>query len=168
MTKGIYLLLGSNLGDKRANLISAQEKINEIIGRVITCSNIYHSEAWGNTHQPSFLNQVILIKSYKTPNELLVLLQKIENEMGRIRIEKWSERLIDIDLLYFSDLIIDQKELKVPHPEIANRRFTLIPLVDLAPKLVHPIHQKTNLELLGICKDSLKVWALKGSETDAI
>jgi len=164
MTNGIYLLLGSNLGDKWVNLLNARRQINELAGKVSLCSMIYHSAAWGKASQPSFLNQVISISSELTPKQLLSVLQSIEYEMGRVKIEKWGARIIDIDILYFSDLIIDQPELKIPHPEIAKRRFTLVPLVELIPEFIHPVLQKTNLGMLKVCNDYLNVRPMEHQE----
>lgn len=154
---GIYLLLGTNLGNKLKNL----EKVIELLvaNRIAIRreSSIYETAAWGIEDQPSFLNQVIEIETSKTPEKLLELLQEIELKMGRIREVKWGERLIDIDILYFGDTIIDQENLKIPHPEIQNRKFTLQPLVEINPELVHPVLKKTQKVLLEECNDSLDV-----------
>jgi len=158
MTKGIFLLLGSNLGDKRANLETALTLIKSLAGQIVQHSKIYQSEAWGKTSQPVFLNQVIMITSPNSPFELLSNLKKIEKNMGRVKYDKWGERLIDIDILYFSNLIIDQPQLTIPHPQITKRRFALTPLVEIAASFIHPIEKLSNHELLKICPDKLKVW----------
>ena len=156
MTEGIYLLLGSNMGDKRQQLTTAIDKIS-IENKIITKSAIYETSAWGNTNQPSFYNQVIRINTSLNPQELLAHLLSIELQMGRIRKEKWGQRVIDIDIIYYNDQIISSHQLSIPHPEIQNRKFTLIPLVEIAPRFEHPLLKKNQKELLGLCKDTLEV-----------
>ncbi len=155
--EGIYLLLGTNLGDRMANLQRAKELMMTKMITVIRESSVYETAAWGIEDQPSFLNQVVQIDFYRAPSRLLALLLEIEEQMGRVREEKWGSRLIDIDILYFKDELIDEKDLQVPHPEIANRRFTLLPLVELAPSLLHPANGKTQQELLDETTDPLEV-----------
>lgn len=155
--EGIYLLLGTNLGDRMANLQRAKELMMTKMITVMRESSVYETAAWGIEDQPSFLNQVVQIDFNRPPARLLELLLEIEQQMGRIREEKWGSRLIDIDILYFKGQIVDSKELKIPHPEIQNRRFTLLPLVELAPDLQHPILKNTQEELLGQTPDQLEV-----------
>ncbi|PWL27423.1 2-amino-4-hydroxy-6-hydroxymethyldihydropteridine diphosphokinase [uncultured Roseivirga sp.] len=154
---GIYLLLGSNIGRRLKNLDRAKELIvsNGII--IKKESQIYETAAWGNEDQEAFLNQVIEIETKKSPQRLLQITQLIENEMGRVRYEKWGKRLIDIDILYFDDLIFQENDLSLPHPGIADRRFTLVPLVEIASEMVHPVLEKTQAELLSVCEDQLEV-----------
>lgn len=151
-----YLLLGTNLGDRSKNLSQARGLISTI-SRITEESSVYETAAWGITDQPNFLNQVIVIDGIKDPRVLLSQIQEFEIEIGRIRKEKWTARLIDIDILYFGDKVIADKILNVPHPEIQNRRFTLLPLVELAPDFVHPVLQKSTQELLNQCNDQLSV-----------
>jgi len=157
MTKGIYLLLGSNLGDKKANLELAKTLIQQNTGHIKRQSSIYETAAWGKTDQPSFFNQVVEMDTSLEPRQLLVFIQQTEKEMGRVRIEKWGQRLIDIDLLYYHDTMVSSTDLTVPHPGIPERRFTLVPLVELAPDFVHPVLKKSHTALLKECKDPLKV-----------
>jgi len=157
MTNGIYLLLGSNLGDKKVNLDKAQELVHDQVGNVLRASVTYETAAWGKTDQPSFYNRVVEIRSGLNPVNMLRAINLIEHDMGRIRIEKWRERIIDIDILYYESQVVDTPRLKIPHPGIAYRRFTLVPLVELVPDLVHQILNKTNDELLDNCRDMLKV-----------
>ncbi|MCR9253050.1 MAG: 2-amino-4-hydroxy-6-hydroxymethyldihydropteridine diphosphokinase [bacterium] len=153
---GIYLLLGSNLGDKRETINQAIKSINSF-APVITKSYIYETAAWGKMDQPSFYNQVILVNSNLNPEDFLQRLQQIEIALGRQRFEKWGERTIDIDILYFGNSLIKLENLSVPHPEIQNRRFTLVPMNEIAPDFVHPIFQTTQAKLLDDCKDNLQV-----------
>ena len=157
MMGGIYLLLGSNLGDRREKISLACELINEFAGKIVKYSRIYETAAWGRTSQPAFLNQVVEIESHSKPKQLLNILQEIENKLGRVRRDKWGERVIDIDILYYGDLITQQKHLSIPHPEIPSRRFTLIPLVEIAADFINPLHMKSNSELLRECNDELMV-----------
>ncbi len=157
MTNGIYLLSGSNIGDRMANLAGAVDLIEKEAGTVVAQSQLYETEAWGIEKQPLFLNQVIEIATDLNPHLLLHHLLDIEKKMGRERVIKWGERLIDLDILYYGNTVIEEPELKIPHPYISQRRFTLIPLCELAPLLVHPVLKKNQLELLNDCPDPLKV-----------
>ena len=157
MTDGIYLLLGSNQGDKRKHINAAIKLINQEAGKILKKSSYYRTGAWGKTDQPEFLNMVIEIESFLNPHDLLKVLLNIETKLGRVRREKWKERLIDIDILYFADQVVDEESLKIPHPEIANRRFTLVPLVEIAADYFHPVLKKCNSLLLDECLDQLSV-----------
>ena len=157
MTKGIYLLLGCNLGDKNANLKQAKTLIQARIGQIEGLSSVYETAAWGKTDQPTFLNQVIEVSTSLSAGSLLSATQQIEKDIGRVRIEKWGERIIDIDLLYYNDNIYSSEHLSIPHPGIPARRFTLVPLVELAPDFIHPVLEKTNRTLLAECQDTLPV-----------
>lgn len=152
MEGGIFLLLGSNLGNRLQNLSDARNKI----GGIVASSSVYMTGAWGNTTQPDFLNQAIQIETQLNPDELLSRLLMIEIEMGRVRIEKWGPRVIDIDILFYNDVIVNTKSLTLPHPEIQNRRFALAPLAEITD-LTHPIFEKTIRQLLDECKDTLEV-----------
>lgn len=152
-----FLLLGTNLGNRAHNLSVVKKNITDkSIGSIINLSSLYETAAWGITDQPSFYNQIIEIKTELGPLELLRACLTIENEIGRKRIQKWGPRLIDIDILYYGDLCVDTKELHIPHPEIQNRRFTLVPLVEISPNFIHPKFKKSNMELLQECTDSLE------------
>ena len=153
---GIFLLLGTNKGDKNSNLEVSMSLLQRK-ATLKTKSSLYETAAWGKTDQPSFLNQVIEVNTEQTPEELLEFILSIELEMGRIRKEKWGERLIDIDILYYGTKVVHIENLSIPHPEIQNRRFTLAPLVEICPTFVHPIFGKTQKQLLQACEDPLPV-----------
>jgi len=159
--KGIYLLLGSNLGDREEMLDTARRLIKKWIGPIVNCSFIYETEAWGIEDQPDFLNQALEIETKLKPGEVLDLISKIEKEMGRKRYQKWGTRIIDIDILYFSDKVIDTEQLKIPHPGNPKRKFVLIPMVEIAPGLIHPSLSLTQEELLKRCQDPLLVKLFK-------
>ena len=143
-----YLLIGGNLGDIPVNLQSARERLEQLIGPIVQSSAYYQTSAWGMEEQPDFLNQVLLIETKLSAFACLEQMQLIENELGRIRVEKNGPRLIDIDLLFFNDVVIRSPDLTVPHPLLHTRNFTLVPLVEIAPDLSHPLLQKTMTELL--------------------
>jgi 2-amino-4-hydroxy-6-hydroxymethyldihydropteridine diphosphokinase len=124
---------------------------------MLQASSIYRSAAWGPIQQDDFANQVVRVAYNGSPQSLLQLILNIEETMGRKREVKWGPRIIDIDILYFGDMIIDEPGLQVPHPEIANRRFTLAPLSELAPDFKHPVSKKKQALLLAQCPDSLSV-----------
>jgi len=155
--KSIYILLGANLGDRLMQLNSALSALEDSLGNIAKVSAIVETEAWGVEDQPSFLNQVIEVKTFLNPIEALEICQSIENQLGRVRSEKWGARVIDIDILYYENEHINLPNLQIPHPYIQDRKFTLIPLVQIAPEYIHPILKKSNKELLAICTDPLDV-----------
>lgn len=160
MTNGVYILSGSNLGKRMVNLAKALELVEQNAGKVVAQSQLYETAAWGIQDQAPFLNQVMELETPLSARELLNALLEIEQKMGRQRKEKWGERLIDLDILYYGNSIIEEPGLNIPHPLIAQRRFTLVPLCELAPLLVHPVLRKDQLQLLEECPDKLevKVW----------
>jgi len=157
MMKGIYLLLGSNLGQRRANLGRAWELIDKHAGPVKMVSSIYETEPWGRSNQQYFFNQAVQINTSLSPLELLETIHRIESKLGRIRYQKWAERLIDVDILYYDNKVIESDSLTIPHPELHNRMFTLIPMAEIAPLFNHPVLGKTSVELLQECNDVLEV-----------
>ena len=142
-----YVALGSNLGDKEANLRKALELLEERGGEVVKTSSFICTEPYGVTDQPQFLNGVCEVRTSLEPLELLHTLLDIEQEMGRVRLRHWGERNIDLDLLLYEDVVMDTPQLKLPHPDMQNRDFVLLPLAEIAPELVHPILQKSIEEL---------------------
>lgn len=154
---GIFLLLGSNQGHPAKKLAEARSRIQDAAGAILRSSGEYITAAWGEADQPDFRNQVIEIESALDPHRLLEVLLQIENEMGRIRSRKWGPRIIDIDILLFRDLIIDQSGLRVPHPGLPDRRFTLLPLAEIGGDVIHPTSGKTITAILEACTDQLSV-----------
>lgn len=161
--EGIFLLLGSNLGDKLSHLSQSITEIEEKIGTIEKVSSIYETAAWGKTDQPSFYNQVIKISTSLKPFQLLEKILQIEHDIGRKRFEKWGARIIDIDLLYYKNEIFASQELTIPHPQIQYRKFTLIPLCEIAQNFIHPTLKVTQQQLLEQCDDLLEVVKLDTS-----
>ena len=153
----VYLQLGSNIGDRLDNLDQSIKIITERIGNVLEKSSVYESTPWGVENQRNFLNQVIFVKSNFDTYTILDLVLQIEKDMGRIRIEKWGERIIDIDILFIGDLIIESENLCVPHEFIAKRKFVLQPMCEIAHSFIHPKLNKTISQLLEECIDDEKV-----------
>jgi 2-amino-4-hydroxy-6-hydroxymethyldihydropteridine diphosphokinase len=160
MNAGIYLLLGTNIGDRNKNLGIALAAIEHSAGRIKKKSAVYQTEAWGKTDQSAFLNQVVEIETKLDPSTLLNEILSIEKIMGRERKDKWGERIIDIDILFFGLEKIESNNLTIPHPQLAKRRFTLVPLNELIPGFIHPVLQKKISELLEECIDPLEVMKL--------
>jgi len=157
MKTEVYLLLGTNLGDRLSNLSIARQHISRLAGEIITESSVYKTSAWGNTQQPEFFNQVIKISTSLMPEAALAVILGIEQNMGRIRNEKWGTRIIDIDILLWEDQIIKKDTLSIPHPGIPFRKFTLIPLAEITPQFIHPECNKSISKLLEECNDNLAV-----------
>lgn len=154
----VFILLGSNIGNSHLNLQKAINAIQGAGANIIEVSSIYKTKAWGNTNQDDFLNAVLKLNTNKTPTELLKTLLNIEQEMGRVRgLQPWLPRIIDIDILYYNQDIIQIPELKIPHPFIAERKFTLVPLAEIAPYEVHPQLKFSNQEMLNNCNDKSEV-----------
>jgi 2-amino-4-hydroxy-6-hydroxymethyldihydropteridine diphosphokinase len=156
-THTAYLLTGGNLGNRKKNLSKAIELIEASCGIVSKISSIYETAAWGFTEQPNFLNQVVELKTSLKPEVLMSMLLSIEEQMGRKRSVKMGPRVIDIDILMMGDILSNTDLLKLPHPELHNRRFALIPLSEIAAEIVHPVEKKTISQLLQQCSDSLDV-----------
>ncbi len=154
----VYLLLGGNAGDRISILNKARDLIKLRVGEIINKSCIYESEPWGFDDNTNFLNQVLLVETALSCEILLTEILKIEKLLGRVRQSNHYEtRIIDIDILFYEDNIINKENLIVPHPLIQKRRFTLIPLNEIAMDFIHPVLKKTIKELLEECDDRLKV-----------
>ncbi len=156
-----FLITGGNIGDRKKNLEIAANNIEENIGNIVKSSSIYETEAWGYSDQPAFYNQIHIIKSKFAAQEVMNKILEIEKKMGRIRTIKNAARIIDIDILFFNNEIINNSTLTIPHKEISNRRFVLMPLYELSPHFIHPVLKMNIKELLSICQDPLEVKQLK-------
>jgi 2-amino-4-hydroxy-6-hydroxymethyldihydropteridine diphosphokinase len=152
-----YLLIGGNLGNTKQNLEKACALISDQCGSVSKLSSLYKTAAWGNTEQPDFLNLAIEIKTLLNAKQLIRRILKVEKQMGRIRKEKYGPRIIDIDILLYNEEEHEMPFLKVPHPELHNRRFALVPLTEIAPAVLHPGFKKNISQLLSICPDESTV-----------
>jgi 2-amino-4-hydroxy-6-hydroxymethyldihydropteridine diphosphokinase len=142
----VYLGLGSNLGERTRNLEKSLEKITGLAS-IEQKSSIYETEPWGLKEQPNFLNQVIRINTRLAPLELLSALKKIERTMGRKKSVKYGPRLIDLDILFYDDLVMKTETLTIPHPMLTQRAFVLVPLNEIAPNHLHPVEGKKIREL---------------------
>jgi 2-amino-4-hydroxy-6-hydroxymethyldihydropteridine diphosphokinase len=151
MASVVYLGLGTNLGNKEDNIRQAIQKIKERMGEVIASSALHEYTPWGFESINNFINAVVAVETDKTPLKVLSLTQEIEQELGRTKKSvnnDYKDRIIDIDILLFDDMLINTKELTVPHPLMTERIFVLEPLCEIAPDYVHPIRHKTIKELL--------------------
>lgn len=151
------LITGGNIGDMKPRLRQAQQLINKEIGVILRCSHVYSSKAWGFNAGEEFMNQAMIVDTDLAPGELLTAVQNIEERLGRDRAaeaiekegsgEKYSSRVMDIDILFYDDLVIDTPTLKIPHPLMQEREFVLAPLDEIAPRKIHPVLGKTVQEL---------------------
>jgi 2-amino-4-hydroxy-6-hydroxymethyldihydropteridine diphosphokinase len=156
--KEVYMLLGSNLGDREMMMQQAVERIEAEIGVISARSACYETEPWGNTDQPPFINMAIAVRTLMPPLEVLETALNIENSLGRKRLVRWGSRTIDIDLIFYADDIIAiEDKLYIPHPEMQNRRFVLEPLAEIAADYIHPVLKKSIKELLQSLTDITSV-----------
>lgn len=152
-----WLLTGSNMGKRENYLSAAREEIGLQCGIVQKQSSIYETAAWGKTDQPAFLNQALELLTPLNARQLIRHLLKIEKKLGRVREEKYGPRLIDIDILMYGEEIHQYALLKLPHPELPNRRFALLPLAEIAGSVIHPVLHLSISALLANCPDTLDV-----------
>lgn len=153
----VYLLTGGNIGDTMGYLSKAKEAIKHSCGKILQESSVYETAAWGLENQEAFLNQVLKIETSLGAEQLLTSVLQIEESLGRKRELKYGPRTIDIDILFFNDEVIDRQGLKIPHPQMQNRRFVLVPLNEIASTKIHPLFHKTVSQLLTECPDPLTV-----------
>ena len=153
----VYLLLGSNIGDREAHFYFATVEIEKRIGVILQSSSFYETAPWGVTDQENYLNAALLIRTELPPESLFHLLKKIEEEAGRTDQRKYAPRTLDIDILFYDDLILHSKELTIPHPKLHLRKFVLVPLAEINRTLIHPVFKKSIGQLLEECPDDLEV-----------
>jgi 2-amino-4-hydroxy-6-hydroxymethyldihydropteridine diphosphokinase len=156
-----YLLIGGNLGDRLQNLATARELINQHCGKIVKTSSLYETAAWGETEQPSFLNQALIVETDLNAMQLLRRVLKTEKKMGRVREKKFGPRIIDSDILLFNNEQYNYPFLKLPHPEMHLRRFALEPMAEIAPDALHNVSGKNMKQLLEECQDRLPVKKLE-------
>ncbi len=159
--KKTYLLTGSNLGDRIGTLTAATKAIAERIGPVTKASHFYETQAWGHVDQPDYINQALEVMTTLKPHEVLHTIWQIEATLGRTRRSKWEARPIDIDILFYENLVIDTPELRIPHPLLPRRNFALIPMLEIAPLKRHPVLKMTIEELYEASTDDLDVIMLE-------
>ena len=154
----VILGIGTNMGSREANLKAAVTRIEEHIGNIKYSSSVFETEPWGFASEDNFLNMAVEVETELTPSGVLGALLMIEAQLGRIRSEKqYSSRVIDIDILFYDDLIMDEIALKIPHPHLQNRKFVLVPLNEIAPDLIHPVLKQSVSSLLNSCEDLSEV-----------
>ena len=157
-----FLGIGTNLGDREQNICSTIALITDSIGIVTSFSHVYETEPWGIENENTFLNIVLKIQTELKPIALLGKIHGIENQLGRIRNEtQYSSRTIDIDILFYNNIIINGKNLQIPHPRAIERRFVLVPLCEIEPDGMHPVLGKSFSNLLKECRDDKKVTEYK-------
>ncbi|MEN2984529.1 MAG: 2-amino-4-hydroxy-6-hydroxymethyldihydropteridine diphosphokinase [Dictyoglomaceae bacterium] len=143
----VFIGIGTNLGDKRKNINEALNRLKDKGLNIIKISSIIETEPYGYKNQDNFLNAVCLIETDLSPFELLDLLLEVEKEMGRVRTIKWGPRIIDLDIIFYDDLIINHEKLIIPHSDAHNRIFVMEPLLEIEPDFLHPILKKTVREI---------------------
>lgn len=161
MATNIYLSLGGNLGNTLEIFKNVYPILEKKIGPILHFSSLYQTKAWGNTQQADFLNQVLELSTDLNPQELITQILGIESELGRVRKQTWEARIIDLDILFYGNQIVQESNLQIPHPFLPQRKFVLIPLAEIAPNLIHPILQKSIATLLIDCPDSSEVKQLE-------
>lgn len=153
----VFLLTGSNLGDRATQLSACIAALQSRAGTVTASSQVYETEAWGKEGLPPHLNQALHLSTTLSPLELLTVIHDIEYGLGRVRQEKWGVRAMDIDIIYYDDMVLNLPALTIPHPLMHERRFVLQPLTEIAAAYLHPVFRKTTAELLSSCADPLAV-----------
>ncbi len=161
MKKMTYLSLGSNIGDAKKNIDLATSLIAEKLGKIEEISSYYETAAWGNPNQADFLNIVLSVKTDLNPDAILFETQQIESVMGREPADKWSPRIIDIDILFIENELVNKKNLVIPHPLLHERNFVLLPMMELSPEFLHPVLNQTIEDIYMECKDECDVIMLE-------
>ena len=154
----VYLGLGTNLGEREQNLATALARLQERL-RLVAVSSLYETAPWGVTEQPPFLNAAVAAETDLSPADLLAFIKGLEREMGRQPGGRWGPRLIDIDILLYGDLVLQTPDLVIPHPNLAERAFVLVPLAEIAPEVIHPVYQQTIQALLArVGHEGVRKW----------
>ncbi|GAB3651153.1 2-amino-4-hydroxy-6-hydroxymethyldihydropteridine diphosphokinase [Echinicola sediminis] len=152
----VVLLIGGNMGDREGLMEQALEKLGKHFD-LTKKSALYETEAWGGESSGNYLNRALVVETAHSPMQVLDLCQKVEKELGRKRDRKWGDRTMDIDIIFYGDRVIRTDRLKVPHPLMGERRFVLLPIVEILPDFVHPLLQKDMKGMLTDCLDPSKV-----------
>jgi 2-amino-4-hydroxy-6-hydroxymethyldihydropteridine diphosphokinase len=161
----VYLLLGGNMGDKRQVFMQADTLLGERVGKIRRRSAIYETEPWGFESSDMFWNQVLELEVNISAKKVLQIILQVEHELGRIRkTHQYDSRVMDIDILFYDNQVVDWPELVIPHPRIQERKFVLVPLNELIPEMIHPVLQKSIHQLLEQCPDLLKVEKVEDSK----
>jgi deoxyguanosine kinase len=153
-----FLGIGTNLGNREINLQEAMLRLNEYAGAIMESSSVYETESWGFRSENDFLNITVRLETELSPSDLLDRIMMIESLSGRVRDgERYSSRILDIDILLYDDLVVRLGNLEIPHPRMHERKFVLVPLDEIAPGTIHPVFCKSIRVLLGECKDKSRV-----------
>jgi len=144
----VYIGIGSNLGDREGNCLKAVEELQRMGVRVTRVSSRYETEPWGIKEQPRFINMVVEAGTDLTPGEVLSAVKEIEKGLGRCETVKWGPRVVDLDILLYDNVVVDETDLRIPHPHMHERDFVLRPLSEIAPEVMHPLLKKTVREML--------------------
>jgi 2-amino-4-hydroxy-6-hydroxymethyldihydropteridine diphosphokinase len=155
-----FLLTGGNLANRLQNLQQAYKLIEKNCGQISKSSSVYKTAAWGFTEQPDFYNQALQLETELSAQKLMQALLSVEEVMGRKREIKMGPRIIDIDILLLNDIVLNSSLITIPHPRLAERRFALTPLTEIAPDVIHPVLHTSIKELLAACKDNLPVYKI--------
>ncbi|MCH7409198.1 2-amino-4-hydroxy-6-hydroxymethyldihydropteridine diphosphokinase [Belliella sp. DSM 111904] len=153
----VVLIIGGNLGDRFQLITDAKKKISMEIGEIQKQSVLYETAAWGERSTKDFINQALLINTTLSAQEVLYTALSIEKSLGRARVEKWGDRTMDIDIIFYDNSIIEEPELTIPHPFMKERKFVLVPIVEILPDWIHPVLKMSMKEMLSACEDQCEV-----------